>query len=179
MVLAQCKGAFPDLAFELKIIKTTGDKLQTASLAKEGTDLPKGLFTKELEVALLNGEADLAVHSLKDLPTELPNGLTLGAVGRRADVRDVLIYRDTAFLQKAKKQKETAKPASESSRRGFKPGLRIDELPSGAVVATSSTRRKAQLLTHNPRLNVPDIRGNVLTRMQKLAEKPELDATVL
>ena len=91
MVLAQCRAAFPKLSFELKIIKTTGDKLQTASLAQEGHTLPKGLFTKELEVALLKHSADLAVHSLKDLPTELPAGLTLGAVGKRADVRDVLI----------------------------------------------------------------------------------------
>jgi len=72
IVLAQCRRAFPKLAFELKIIKTTGDKLQTASMAQEGTSLPKGLFTKELEVALLESTADLAVHSLKDLATELP-----------------------------------------------------------------------------------------------------------
>src|SRR5215467_15267922 len=78
-VLTQCRAAFPRLRFELKIIKTTGDKLQTASLAQEGQSLPKGLFTKELEVALLRGKADLAVHSLKDLPTELPKGLILAA----------------------------------------------------------------------------------------------------
>src|SRR5216683_4268388 len=101
MVLAQCRAAFPTRLFELKIIKTTGDKLQTASLAEEGKTLPKGLFTKELEVALLNGEADLAVHSLKDLPTELPAGLKLGAIGKRADVRDVIIYRDEAYLRAA------------------------------------------------------------------------------
>jgi hydroxymethylbilane synthase len=168
MVLAQCRAAFPELSFELKIIKTTGDKLQTASLAQEGKNLPKGLFTKELEVALLQHHADLAVHSLKDLPTELPDGLTLGAVGKRADVRDVLIYRDAACLG-----------AAAAERRGFKPGLAVQDLPAGAVVATSSTRRKAQLLTLNPRLKVPDIRGNVLTRLQKLAERAEMDATVL
>ncbi len=95
-VLAQCRAGFPQSQFELKIIKTTGDKLQTASLAKEGESLPKGLFTKELEIALLEREADLAVHSLKDLPTELPAGLKLGAVGKRADVRDVFICRDEA-----------------------------------------------------------------------------------
>src|SRR5215471_18780481 len=100
MILAQCRAAFPKLGFELKIIKTTGDKLQTASLAQKGEKLPKGLFTKELEVALLNHRADLAVHSLKDLPTDLPAGLKLGAVGKRADVRDVLIYRDEEYLQK-------------------------------------------------------------------------------
>src|SRR5258708_38300989 len=90
-ILAQCRAAFPEAGFQIKIIKTTGDKLQTASLAN--ANLPKGLFTKELEVALLNGEADLAVHSLKDLPTGLPAGLKLGAVSKRADPRDVLIYR--------------------------------------------------------------------------------------
>src|SRR6516165_5226819 len=121
MVLAQCRATFPDHQFELKIIKTTGDKLQTASLAQEGKSLPKGLFTKELEVALLNQQADLAVHSLKDLPTELPAGLKLGAVGKRADVRDVLIYRDAAYPR-----------AAEAERRGFAPGLRVEDLPAGA-----------------------------------------------
>src|SRR5713101_10087202 len=105
-VLDQCRTAFPRLIFELKIIKTTGDKLQTASLAQEGSSLPKGLFTKELEVALLKHQADLAVHSLKDLPTELPAGLKLGAVGKRADVRDVLIYRDEAYLRAAAQDSE-------------------------------------------------------------------------
>src|SRR5512141_1401010 len=108
MILAQCRAAFPQLVFELKIIKTTGDKLQTASLAQEGKNLPKGLFTKELEVALLEHRADLAVHSLKDLPTELPDGLKLGAVGKRADVRDVLIYRDADSLRAAEAGKGSA-----------------------------------------------------------------------
>jgi hydroxymethylbilane synthase len=166
MVLAQCRAAFPDRTFELKIIKTTGDKLQTASMAQEGKTLPKGLFTKELEVALLERTADLAVHSLKDLPTDLPTGLRLGAVGQRADVRDVLIYRS-----------DETRPGP--ARRGFKPGLSVKDLPAGAVVATSSTRRRAQLLAMNPGLKVPDIRGNVLTRLQKLADRPEMDATIL
>jgi porphobilinogen deaminase len=180
LVLAQCRAAFPKLCFELKIIKTTGDKLQTASLAQEGKSLPKGLFTKELEVALLKHRADLAVHSLKDLPTDLPAGLALGAVGKRADVRDVLIYRDADYLRAAEVDKATSEwSPGQSARRGFKPGLSVKDLPAGAVVATSSTRRKAQLLTLNPGLKVPDIRGNVVTRMQKLAERAELDATVL
>jgi hydroxymethylbilane synthase len=180
LVLAECRAAFPKLSFELKIIKTTGDKLQTASLAQEGKNLPKGLFTKELEVALLKHRADLAVHSLKDLPTELPAGLMLGAVGKRADVRDVLIYRDADYLRAAEADKETAgRTPGQSTRRAFKPGLAVKDLPAGAVVATSSTRRKAQLLTLNPGLKVPDIRGNVVTRMQKVAERAELDATVL
>src|SRR5512138_1148728 len=119
MVLAQCRAAFPKLQFELKIIKTTGDKLQTASLAQEGKTLPKGLFTKELEVALLEQKADLAVHSLKDLPTELPDGLELGAVSNRADVRDVLIYRDEAFLR--------PDGTNQSKRRGFRRHLRIGD----------------------------------------------------
>jgi porphobilinogen deaminase len=180
LVLAQCRAAFPRLGFELKIIKTTGDKLQTASLAQEGKDLPKGLFTKELEVALLSGKADLAVHSLKDLPTSLPAGLRLGAVGKRADVRDVLIYRDADYLRAAEADALAADwTPGQSTRRGFRPHLAIADLPSGAVVATSSTRRKAQLLAHHPGLRVPDIRGNVVTRMRKLAERAELDATVL
>ena len=180
LVLVQCRAAFPKLNFELKIIKTTGDKLQTASMAQEGKILPKGLFTKELEVALLKHRADLAVHSLKDLPTELPAGLTLGAVGKRADVRDVLVYRDAGYLCGAGADKDADEWSSgQSARRGFKLGLAVKDLPAGAVVATSSTRRKAQLLKINPSLKVPDIRGNVVTRMQKLAERAELDATVL
>jgi porphobilinogen deaminase len=179
-VLAKCREAFPELSFELKIIKTTGDKLQTASLAQEGKALPKGLFTKELEVALLERRADLAVHSLKDLPTDLPAGLTLGAVGQRADVRDVLVYRDAAYLRPAEAAENAAERSSgQSARRGFRPKVAVKDLPAGAVVATSSTRRKAQLLTLNPALKVPDIRGNVVTRLQKVAEHPEMDATVL
>jgi porphobilinogen deaminase len=179
-VLADCRAALPRLVFELKIVKTTGDKLQTASLAQEGKALPKGLFTKELEVALIKRRADLAVHSLKDLPTELPAGLTLGAVGKRADVRDVLIYRSAAWLEAASREPSSGKSAPGlSTRRGFNPKLAVSDLPAGAVVATTSTRRKAQLLVLNPALKTPDFRGNVLTRMQKLAERAELDATIL
>lgn len=179
-VLAQCRTAFPKLGFELKIIKTTGDKLQTASLAQEGKSLPKGLFTKELEVALLKHRADLAVHGLKDLPTDLPAGLALGAVGKRADVRNVLIYRDADYLRAAEADAHAMEwSPGQSARRGFKPRLAVEKLPAGAVVATSSTRRKAQLLTLNPGLKVPDIRGNVVTRLQKVAERAELDATIL
>src|SRR5437016_14236658 len=130
LVLAQCRAAFPKLSFELKIVKTTGDKLQTASLAQEGKSLPKGLFTKELEVALLKHQADLAVHSLKDLPTELPGGLKLGAVGKRADVRDVMVYRDAEYLDahKARATVEEWSPGH-SERRGFKPTLSVRDLP--------------------------------------------------
>jgi len=178
LILNQCRAAFPQFSFELKIIKTTGDKLQTPSLAQTqaAQSLPKGLFTKELEAALLDGTADLAVHSLKDLPTELPTGLKLGGVGgKREDVRDVLVYREPA----SKSSKFQIPGSSSKDQRGFAPALAIKDLPNGATVATSSTRRKAQLLAQNSGLKVPDIRGNVLTRLQKLADNPELDATVL
>ncbi len=180
MVLAQCRAAFPKLTFELKIVKTTGDKLQTASMAQEGKNLPKGLFTKELEVALLKHRADLAVHSLKDLPTDLPAGLKLGAVAKRADVRDVLIYRSEAYLKAAEANQQSGEwIPGQSARRGFPAGSRLKDLPAGAVLATSSTRRRAQILSQNPSLKTPDIRGNVVTRMTKLFENAELDATIL
>jgi hydroxymethylbilane synthase len=161
-VLARCRAAFPDRVFDIRIFKTTGDKLQTASLA--AADLPKGLFTKELEVALLRGEADLAVHSLKDLPTALPEGLVLGAAELREDARDVLIHRAVPGV---------------TDRRGFAPGTRLRELPSGAVLATSSTRRGAQALDLHPGVRVVPIRGNVGTRLRKIAEDGSMDATLL
>jgi hydroxymethylbilane synthase len=178
-VLAQCRAAFPSQKFELKIIKTTGDKMQAASLA--GAELPKGLFTKEIEEALLAGEADLAVHSLKDLPTELPAGLKLGAVGKRADVRDVLIYRDAAFTPHAPRPTPDWSPGQKAAHepRGFKRGLTIAKLPPGATVATSSTRRAAQVRERRPDVNLVPIRGNVGTRLKKIADQGELDATIL
>src|SRR6185295_16669898 len=146
LVLEQCRKAFPRLRFEMKIIKTTGDKLQTASLSNPDASLPKGLFTKELEVALLKHKADIAVHSLKDLPTDLPAGLKLGAVGKRADVRDVLIYRDAAHLGAADaNETSNNRTPGQSKRRGFAGKVNVKDLPAGTVVATSSTRRKAQL----------------------------------
>ncbi len=179
-IFNQCRKAFPRLAFEIKIIKTTGDKLQTAALNQEGQSLPKGLFTKELEVALLKHKADLAVHSLKDLPTELPGGLKLGAVGKRADVRDVLIYRDAAYLREmASKQSVVEWAPGQADRRGLNPKSGIKDLPKGWVIATSSPRRKVQVLALRPELTVVDIRGNVPTRLQKLDERAELDALIL
>src|ERR1039457_6743934 len=180
LIAAQCRETFSRLRFELKIIKTTGDKLQTASLAKKGESLPKGLFTKELEVALVKGHADLAVHSLKDLPTDLPAGLTLAATPKRADVRDVLIYRNAEFIKTRAADLTSADWApGQDALRGFKPHLKLKDLPKGATIATSSTRRKEQLLAARPDLNVVEIRGNITTRMQKVAERGELDATVL
>ena len=163
MIATMCRAAFPKLQFELKIIKTTGDKLQKASMAKTDPSLPKGLFTKELEVAMLKGVADLAVHSLKDLPTELPEGLILAATPKREDVRDVLIYRD----------------GRKSTKGGFKPHFTLKDFPDGATIATSSTRRKMSLLDARPDLKIVEIRGNVATRMQKVADNQDIDATVL
>ncbi len=180
LIAAQCRATFPRLRFELKIIKTTGDKLQKASMAKKGESLPKGLFTKELEVALVKGQADLAVHSLKDLPTDLPAGLALAATPKRADVRDVLIYRCAEFIKTRAADTASADWApGQDALRGFKPHLKLKDFPKDATIATSSTRRKEQLLAARPDLNVVEIRGNVSTRMQKVAERSGLDATVL
>ena len=121
----------------VQIIKTTGDHLQTASLVQAGG---KGLFTKEIEEALLNGAIDLAVHSLKDLPTENPPGLILAAIPEREDPRDAIV------------------------------GCRFGDLPHGATVGTSSNRRGAQLRILRPDLCIEPIRGNVDTRMRKLHE---------
>ena len=121
----------------IEIIKTTGDKITSTPLAKIGT---KGLFTKEIEEALLDGRTDLAVHSLKDLPTELPEELTLAAIPVREDARDAVV------------------------------GVRPEELPRGAVVGTSSLRRSAQLRRLNPFLEIEAVRGNVDTRVRKLDE---------
>jgi hydroxymethylbilane synthase len=181
-VLDRCRTAFPGLEFQLRIVKTTGDKLQTASLAQSIDPSTKGLFTKELEVALREHQADLAVHSLKDLPTDLPDGLILGAVCRRADVADVLIYRDAAaFPPPGEPVLAGAKDRGSGTgvQRGFRPGLTLEQLPSGATIATSSTRRQAQLLALRPDLNIIPIRGNVGTRLQKLLDQPAMDATIL
>ena len=180
-VLARCQEAFPRRRFELKIIKTTGDKLQTASMANEGATLPKGLFTKEIEEALLAGEASLAVHSLKDLPTDLPSGLKLGATLERADVRDVLLYRSLEDLHSHPSTPNA--PADwapgQKEKRGFKPHLTLQKLPKGATIATSSTRRAVQLQALRPDLTIIPIRGNVGTRIQKLADLADMDATIL
>jgi len=121
----------------IEIIRTTGDQITDVPLAKVGT---KGLFTKEIEEALLDGRADLAVHSLKDLPTELPAGLVLAAVPEREDPRDAVV------------------------------GRRLADLPAGARVGTSSLRRAAQLRKLRGDLTVESVRGNLDTRLRKLDE---------
>ncbi|EAX47047.1 porphobilinogen deaminase [Thermosinus carboxydivorans Nor1] len=138
----------PGLEVTIKHIVTTGDKILDVPLAKIGG---KGVFTKEIELAMLRGEIDLAVHSLKDMPTELPPGLTLAAITEREEPFDALI----------------------SPKYGT-----LDKLPHGAKVGTSSLRRRAQLLNCRPDLTVCDLRGNVDTRLRKL-ETEELDAIVL
>lgn len=129
----------------IEIIKTAGDQLESASLAQAGG---KGLFIKEIEEALLAGAIDLAVHSLKDLPTETPAGLTIAAVPKREDPRDALV------------------------------GSRLNDLPAGARVGTSSERRRAQLRLMRPDLRIEPIRGNVDTRIRKLKEG-QYDAILL
>ncbi len=121
----------------IEIIKTTGDKITDVPLAKVGT---KGLFTKEIEDALLDRRVDLAVHSLKDLPTVLPDGLRLAAIPPREDARDVMV------------------------------GRRLAELPNGARIGTSSLRRIAQLRAARPDFTIESIRGNIDTRLRKLNE---------
>jgi hydroxymethylbilane synthase len=121
----------------IDVIRTTGDKITDVPLAKVGT---KGLFTKEIEEALLEGRADLAVHSLKDLPTQLPNGLVLAAIPEREDPRDAIL------------------------------GKKLSDLPAGAKVGTSSLRRAAQLRRLRPDLVIESVRGNLDTRVRKLEE---------
>jgi hydroxymethylbilane synthase len=181
-VLGLCRQHFPRRKFEIKIIKTTGDKLQSVSLSNPDQELPKGLFTKEIEDALLANEATIAVHSLKDLPTELPEGLILGAVLKRADARDVLVYRDEKHVAsgQARKTKSAEDWAPGQKRRiGFAKGLTIAKIAQDATVATSSTRREAQLKALRPDLGIIHIRGNVPTRIQKVADNDEIDATIL
>ncbi|MCX8108571.1 MAG: hydroxymethylbilane synthase [Verrucomicrobiae bacterium] len=175
-VLSLLRTTFPKLRFELKVIKTTGDKLQLAALAQQQTKLPKGLFTKELEVALLNHRADVAVHSLKDLPTDLPPGLKLAAIPKRANANDVIICRSP---NRPETDHSCCDRSSPEPRGLQNPLSDLSILPTGATIATSSTRRKAQLLEYRPDLQIIDIRGNVTTRLEKLAESPKIHAIVL
>lgn len=141
---------YPDTTVELVTFTTKGDKILDKSLPSIGG---KGLFTEELEKALLNGDIDCAVHSLKDLPTENPEGLTIGAVPKRAPVEDVLVS---------------------------KHGKSLAELPNGAKIGTSSLRRAAQLRHYRPDFEIIDIRGNVPTRIQKALDPDgDYDAIVL
>ncbi len=150
LVSAALQAAHPALEIEVEIIRTRGDARLDRSLAELGA-LDKGLFTRELEDALRAGRIDAAVHSLKDLPVESPAGLRVAAVPTREDPADVLVTRAPGGLA---------------------------ALPAGAVVGTGSPRRQAQLRARRPDLRLQDLRGNVPTRLQKLAEGM-IDAVVL
>ncbi len=147
-VVQRLRERVPEYCFEIIKIKTKGDMIQNLSLNEIGG---KGLFVKEIEKALLEERIDLAVHSMKDLPSELPAGLTIGAVTERADFRDVLISRA---------------------------GVRFMDLPVGARIGTSSLRRSAQLRYRRPDLEIRPIRGNVGTRLKKMAAE-DLDGVIL
>jgi hydroxymethylbilane synthase len=129
------------LRVETEVFKTTGDKILDSPLSKIGD---KGLFTRDIEKAMTEGKVDAAVHSLKDVPTELPSGLVLGAITKREDIRDVFIsHPDRAYKKLA-------------------------DVPAGGTIATGSLRRRSQLLHWRPDLNVVDLRGNLNTRLEKL-----------
>ncbi|MGD1898738.1 MAG: hydroxymethylbilane synthase [Phormidesmis sp.] len=150
-VQAELSKAFPDINFEVHTMESKGDKILDVALSKIGD---KGLFTQELEDDMLNGNIDFAVHSLKDLPTMLPEGLMLGCVTEREDPADALVVHE--------KHKDK----------------QLDTLPEGAVIGTSSLRRLAQLRHYFPHFQFKDIRGNVNTRLRKL-DDGEYDAIVL
>ncbi|MDR7001460.1 hydroxymethylbilane synthase [Neobacillus niacini] len=147
-VIDQLKKLGAPFEFEVKEIVTKGDKIQDVTLSKVGG---KGLFVKEIEQAMLNKEIDMAVHSMKDMPAVLPEGLTIGCIPFREDHRDALISRDH---------------------------IKLNDLKPGAIIGTSSLRRSAQLLVQRPDLEIKWIRGNVDTRLNKLKEE-EYDAIIL
>ena len=146
-VIGLLRPAFPWLEFATTVVRTHGDANANAPLAGMGL----GVFVKEIEQLLLSGDVDLAVHSLKDMPTQLPPGLTIGAVLEREDPRDVQVNRW---------------------------GLPLAEVPEGSLIGTSSPRRGAQLRLHHPGLNVVPLRGNVETRLRK-SEGAECDGAIL
>ena len=148
-VVEQLKEKHPEIKVEIVKIKTKGDKILDTALSKIGD---KGLFTKELELAMLRDEIDIAVHSMKDMPTKLVKGLVIGAICKREHPGDVLI----------------------SST-----GESLDELKTGAVIGTSSLRRRAQLMRYRPDLNIVPIRGNLNTRIDKLKISDDFDAIVV
>ncbi|OKH11877.1 hydroxymethylbilane synthase [[Limnothrix rosea] IAM M-220] len=147
----ELQKAYPDIKFEVQTMETQGDKVLDVALSKIGD---KGLFTQELEDGMLKRETDFAVHSLKDLPTNLPEGLMLGCVTERVDPADALVVHE--------KHKDK----------------KLDTLPEGAIIGTSSLRRLAQLRHHYPHLQFKDIRGNVNTRLAKL-DSGDYDAIIL
>lgn len=148
-VISQLKKYHTDVEFEVKIIKTKGDLIQNVALDKIGD---KGLFVKEIEQQLIDGHIDIAVHSMKDMPSSLPEGLKFAGIPKREDVRDVLVLKE-----------------------GYKS---LEDLPKGATIGSGSKRRKYQLLKHRSDLNIVPIRGNIETRMRKI-ETENLDGVIL
>jgi hydroxymethylbilane synthase len=171
-VMTDLKRAWPGRNFEIHVIKTEGDKLAESPTAEDVT-LGKGIFTAELERALLSGEIDLAVHSLKDLPTSGPAGLMVAAVPKRADARDVLITRGPDLVPE--QQADGWVTASGSLRRV----LLGPELKYGAILATGSKRREAQLRLVRSDLCTVPVRGNIDTRLRKFREHEEWSGLVL
>lgn len=148
-VVNELKKKFIHIDFEIKIIKTKGDRIQNISLDKIGD---KGLFVKEIEEQLLNGDIDIAIHSMKDMPSDLPKGLKFSYIPKREDIRDVIVLRE-----------------------GYNS---LEELPQGAIIGSGSKRRKYQLLNYRKDLNIVPIRGNVETRINKI-ESENLHGTIL
>ena len=148
-VVDELRKANPEVEFEIKVIKTKGDLITHLPLHKIGD---KGLFTKEIEQQLLDKEIDMAVHSMKDMPSNLPEGLKFASIPKREDARDVLVLKE-----------------------GYK---NIDDLPQGAKIGTGSKRRTYQLLKYKPDLQIVPIRGNIDTRIRKI-EDENLDGVVL
>lgn len=148
-VIDKLKEKYPKVNFEIKIIKTKGDLIQNVSLDKIGD---KGLFVKEIEQQLIDNKIDMAVHSMKDMPSLLPESLKFASIPKREDARDVLVLKDGYYD--------------------------INDLPTGAKIATGSKRRKYQLLKHRPDLEIVPIRGNIETRIKKI-ETENLDGVVL
>jgi len=147
-VIDALKAKHPHLNFEIVQIRTRGDKDQTSSLSKIGG---KGVFVKAIEEALLNGEIDMAVHSMKDLPTRIAGGTVLAAVPKRKSPYDIVVFRQAENL---------------------------DQVPAGGRIGTSSQRRKVQLQALRPDLEIVDIRGNIETRLKKMASEG-LDGVML
>ena len=150
-VKKELEKAHPGIIISVEAMATQGDKILDVALAKIGD---KGLFTKELEAQMLVGRADIAVHSLKDLPTNLPEGLILGCITEREDPSDALVV-NQKFKDKT-----------------------LETMPKGSIVGTSSLRRLAQLRHHFPNLIFKDVRGNVITRLEKL-DSGEYDCLIL
>jgi hydroxymethylbilane synthase len=171
-ISAELKRAWPGRNFEIHVIKTEGDKLADSPPDGDFSKLGKGLFTSEIEQALLSGKIDLAVHSLKDLPTTGPAELMVAAVPKRADARDVLITKNTEPKEQLPEGWVTA---SGSLRRV----LLGPELRYGAILATGSPRREAQMKLIRPDLVAAPIRGNIDTRLRKFRDNDEWSGLIL